>query len=239
MKQIRIEKKMRNPELDAYFRTISHFPVLTGEQETNLMLAAQNGDKRAKDMLINCNLRFVASVAKQYEGYCGISLTISDLLNEGSIGLVEAIDTFDVTRGFKFISHAVFSIRKYILDAIKHKSRIVSDYHQTSPNSHDSLDAPAYDDSDTTLADVYCQHTDKESNADLLTDILRAMNAILTIREKTIVCDIFGIDTIPVAKFVIAERLGMTEERVRQIFENAIKKIKANDNAMMLLVKYI
>lgn len=237
---MRIEKTSveRTPELAAYLASIANFPILTDEQEINLALAAQNGNKQAKDMLVNCNLRFVVSIAKQYN-YCRGSLSILDLINEGNLGLIAAVDTFDTTKGFKFISHAVFSIRKYIMLALNHTSRIVNDYHPTSPNTHTSLDAPAYDDSDTTLADVYCQHTDKETDASLLTDILRAMQAILTQREILIVCSIFGIETMAVSKFIISERLGLTEERVRQISERAIGKLKQNHKAMALLVKYI
>jgi RNA polymerase primary sigma factor len=238
MKQMRIEKTLRIPELDAYLRSIDHFPILTAEQEVDLALAAQKGNNEAKNMLVNCNLRFVVSIAKQYYPYRG-TLTISDLVNEGSLGLIAAIDTFDTTKGFRLISHAVFSIRKYIMLALNHTSRIVNDYHPTSANTYESLDAPAYDDADTTLADVYCQHTDKESDASLLTDILRAMQAILTQREILIVRSIFGIETMAVSKFIIGERLGLTEERVRQISEKAIGKLKENPKAMALLVKYI
>jgi len=240
MRQIRIEKTSveRTPELAAYLATIANFPILTIEQEIDLALAAQDGNKQAKDMLVNCNLRFVVSIAKQYN-YCRGSLTILDLVNEGNLGLIAAVDTFDTTKGFKFISHAVFSIRKYIMLAITHTSRIVADYHPTSANTHTSLDAPAYDDSDTTLADVYCQHSDKESDASLLTDILRAMRAILNQREIIIVRNLFGIETMPVSKFIIAERLGLTEERVRQISEKAINKLKESPKVMALLVKYI
>lgn len=240
MKQIRIEKTSveRTPELAAYLAMIANFPALTIEQEIELAIAAQNGNKAAKDMLVNCNLRFVVSVAKQYN-YCRGTLTILDLINEGNIGLVDAVDSFDVTKGFKFISYAVDHIRKHIILALKNSSRIVRDYHPESPNTHTSLDAPAYDDSDTTNADIYCQHTDSESDESLLVDILRIMHTMLKEREITIVCQILGIQTMPLSRFVIAENLGLTDERVRQIFDGAINKIKQNENAVALLVKYM
>ena len=241
MRQIRIEKTSveRTPELAAYLASINNFPALTVEQEIDLTIAAQAGNKQAKDMLVNCNLRFVVSIAKQYN-YCRGTLSIMDLINEGNMGLIEAVDTFDVTQGFKFISYAVAFIRKYILQALSKKSRIVTNYQEKdAPNTHTSLDEPCYDDNDTTLADVYCQHTDKESNTSLSSDLLRIMHTLLNDKELYIVCHIYGINAMPESKFIIAERLRLTEERIRQIAEYAIHKLKTNEKAIRLLLKYL
>ena len=240
MKHLVIEKNVieRSSDFTAYVNTIKKYPRLTDSQQLELLDAAQAGDNDARDMLVNCNMRFVISIARKYD-YCKGTLTLTDLINEGAFGLLSAIKTFDATMGFTFGSHAVNHIRKYIMLAITHNSRIVADYHTATPNVHTSLDAPAYDDDDTTLADVYCQHTDKDTDKSLLTDILRSMQAILTERERYIICHIYGIETVAIAKFVLAERLGLTEERIRQISEIAINKLKNDPKVMMLLVKYL
>lgn len=240
MRQIRVEQETitdRNPEVAAYLAAIRNFPTLTPEQEVNLAISAQDGNKDAFDMLVNCNLRFVVSIAKQYN-YCRGTLTLLDLINEGNIGLMYAVNTFDVTKGIKLISYAVAYIRKNIINALSQKSRIVRDYNGTSANTYTSLDEPTYEDNDMTKADIYCQTIDKETDESLLTDVLRAMKAILKQREMYVVCNIFGIQTTPVSKYTVAEKLGLTEERVRQIMEDAMTKLKGNQKVITLLIKY-
>jgi RNA polymerase primary sigma factor len=230
----------RTTELAKYLAMISNFKPLTIDEEVELAGLIQKGDKAAKDKLVNANLGFVVSVAKQYD-YCKGSLSLLDLINEGNMGLIEAAETFDATYGFKFISYAVNYIKAHILDALTRDSRIVTNRHKGAPNSHVSLDAPTTDDGDTTLGDVLCTSTDAESFASesLTTDILRVLNSVLKAKEVTIICVMYGIGTPALAKWEIAEKLGVSDERVRQMAQLAIIKLRNNERAMLLLSKYI
>ena len=230
----------RTTELSRYFAMVSNFKPLTADEEVELAGLIKKGDKAAKDKLVNANLGFVVSVAKQYD-YCKGSLSLLDLINEGNMGLIEAAETFDATYGFKFISYAVNYVKAHILDALTRDSRIVTNRHKGAPNRHASLDAPMTDDSDTTLGDILCTSTDAESfaNESLTTDLLRILNSLLKDREVTIICAMYGIGTPALPKWEIAEKLGMGNEGVRLIVQRAFFKIRNNEQAMTLLSKYL
>jgi RNA polymerase primary sigma factor len=230
----------RTTELARYLAVVNNFKPLSIDEEVELAGLIKKGDKAAKDKLVNANLGFVVSVAKQYD-YCKGTLTLLDLINEGNIGLIEAAETFDATYGFKFISYAVNYVKAHILDALTHDSRLVADYHKGAPNSHSSLDAPMADDNDTTLGDIICTSTDAESfvSESLTTDLLRVLNSVLKSREVTIICVMYGIGRPALAKWEIAEKLGVSDERVRQMAQMAIGKLRNNEQAMTLLSKYL
>lgn len=238
----------RTSEFAKYLATIKNFKPLTMDEEVMLGEKIQNSprdfngkptDRESVDTLVNANLSFVVSVAKQYE-YCGGCLTILDLISEGNMGLVEAAETFDPTRGFKFISYAVNYIRMRILDALTNKSRIVADYHKGISNRHSSLDAPTSDDNDTTLGDILCTSTDAESfrNESLATDLMRVLNNVLNPQEVTIICIVFGINTPAKKRWEIAEIMDCSQERVRQIEQKALYKLRNDAQALSLLEKY-
>ena len=230
----------RTTELARYLAMVSNFKPLSADEEVELASLIKKGDKAAKDKLVNANLGFVVSVAKQYD-YCKGTLSLLDLINEGNMGLIEAAETFDATYGFKFISYAVNYIKAYILDALTRDSRIVTNRHKGAPNSHASLDAPTADDNDTTLGDIICTSTDAESFASesLTTDILRVLNSVLKAKEVTIICVMYGIGTPALSKWEIGEKLGVSDERVRQLAQTAIGKLRSNEQAMTLLSKYL
>ena len=230
----------RTTELARYLAMVSNFKPLSVDEEVELAGLIQKGDKEAKDKLVNANLGFVVSVAKQYD-YCKGTLSLLDLINEGNIGLIEAAETFDASYGFKFISYAVNYIKAHIIDALTHDSRIVTNRHKGAPNSHTSLDAPMADDNDTTLGDIICTSVDKESFAgeSLATDLIRVLNNVLKSREVTIICTMYGIGRPALAKWEIAEKLGVSDERVRQMAQLAIVKLRNNEQAMILLSKYL
>jgi len=252
-KSINVGKKnptttIRTNELDKYLTSISSYESLTIEREVELGEKIQNSpkdcngrptDRESVDALVNGNLRFVVSVAKQYE-YCAGCLSILDLINEGNMGLLQAAETFDPTRGFKFISYAIGYIRMFILDALTNKSRIVTDYHKGVSNRHTSLDAPTSEDNDTTYGDVLCTSTDAESfrNESLTTDLMRVLNNVLKPQEVTIICIVFGINTPAKKRWEIAEQIGCSQERVRQIEQKALYKLRNDAQALSLLEKY-
>jgi RNA polymerase primary sigma factor len=238
----------RTSEFAKYLATIKNFKPLTTDEEVMLGEKIQNSPKDSSDKptdresinaLVNANLSFVVSVAKQYE-YCGGCLTILDLISEGNMGLVEAAETFDPTRGFKFISYAVNYIRMRILDALTNKSRIVADYHKGISNRHSSLDAPTSDDNDATLGDMLCTSTDADTfhNDSLATDLMRVLNHVLKPQEVTIICIVFGINTPAKKRWEIAEIMNCSQERVRQIEQKALYKLRNNQQALTLLEKY-
>jgi RNA polymerase primary sigma factor len=238
----------RTSEFAKYLATIKNFKPLTTDEEVMLGEKIQNSPKDSSDKptdresinaLVNANLSFVVSVAKQYE-YCGGCLTILDLISEGNMGLVEAAETFDPTRGFKFISYAVNYIRMRILDALTNKSRIVADYHKGISNRHSSLDAPTSDDNDATLGDMLCTSTDADTfhNDSLATDLMRVLNNVLKPQEVTIICIVFGINTPAKKRWEIAEIMNCSQERVRQIEQKALYKLRNNQQALTLLEKY-
>ena len=289
MRQLKITKSITNRSseaLDKYLVEIGRVPMITVDEEIELAQAIRNGGKageRAKEKLVKANLRFVVSVAKQYQ-HQGLGLT--DLIDEGNIGLVKAAEKFDETRGFKFISYAVWWIRQSILQAIAEQSRIVrlplnqvgalskinseiSKFEQKNQrrpsvqelsmltnidetkidqtikadNHHMSMDAPFQGDDDNSMADVLAsgedsradKQVDYESMAKELDTVLRN---VLKDREITIVRECFGIGCHEKGLEEIGDQLGLTRERVRQIREKSIVKLRESGYAK-LLIKYL
>ncbi len=286
MRQLKISKNIttRNSEsLDRYLSEIAREPMLTPDEEAALAQAIHKGGPegdRARDRLVNANLRFVVSVAKQYQ-HQGISLI--DLINEGNMGLVKAAEKFDETRGFKFISYAVWWIRQSIMEALAVKSRIVRmplnqvgvsgkvnrvteqflQEHGRAPSVHEladligvdeaqiraavsanthttSIDAPFGDDDDGSMADMLLSDdndlksdssVEKESMAQFVNDLLRE---VLNAREQKIVRESFGIGVMEKNLEEIAGDMGMTRERIRQLREKAIRKIRFSKYANTL-----
>ena len=239
----------RTDELNAYLAMISNFKPLSSDDEVMYGERIQRSpkdrdgkptDRRSVDALVNANLGFVVSVAKRY-AYCGGCLSLMDLINEGNIGLIDAAETFDPTMGFKFISYAVNYVRMRILDALARKSRlVVALHHPEMPTSHESLDAPINDDGDTTRGDILCTSTDTESFASesLITDLMRILNNLLNPTEVTIICVLYGINTQQQGKEDLANTLGESRERIRQLEKNALDKLRNSQQALALLSKY-
>ncbi|MDD3387159.1 MAG: sigma-70 family RNA polymerase sigma factor [Prevotella sp.] len=289
MRQLKIQKSITNRSseaLDKYLVEIGRVPMITVDEEIELAQAIRKGGKggeRAKEKLVKSNLRFVVSVAKQYQ-HQGLALT--DLIDEGNIGLVKAAEKFDETRGFKFISYAVWWIRQSILQAIAEQSRIVrlplnqvgalskinseiskfEQKNQRKPsvqelsslinidetkidqtikadNHHMSIDAPFQEDDDNSMADVLAsgedsradKQVDYESMSQELETVLRN---VLKDREITIVRECFGIGCHEKGLEEIGDQLGLTRERVRQIREKSIVKLRESGYAK-LLIKYL
>lgn len=289
MRQLKIQKSITNRSseaLDKYLVEIGREPMISVDEEIELAQTIHKGGhvgERAKEKLIKANLRFVVSVAKQYQ-HQGLSLT--DLIDEGNIGLVKAAEKFDETRGFKFISYAVWWIRQSILQAIAEQSRIVrlplnqvgavsklnqvtSEFVQkhnrrpsvqelaeltgidetkisqslSADNHHMSIDAPFSDDDDNSMSDMLSsgddtrtdRHVDYESMADDLKAVLRA---VLKPREIEIVTQCFGIGCPERGLEEIGTEMNLTRERVRQIREKSIEKIRNSGNVRVLM-KYL
>ena len=287
MRQIKITKAItaRNSEsLDRYLAEIAREPMLTPEEEASLAQKIHLGGKeglKARDRLVNSNLRFVVSVANQYQ-HQGISLV--DLINEGNIGLVKAAEKFDETRGFKFISYAVWWIRQNNMEALGVKSRIIHvpmnqmgvalkvnrateaflqktgrmpSVHEISVetgldedviesakdanNRPTSIDAPLGDDtSDNTIGEMLTSDdntfiSDKSvDNASLNKFIEDLLKEVLTDREQVIVKASFGIGSPEKSLEELAGDMGMTRERIRQVKEKAIRKIRHSPAAKIL-----
>lgn len=289
MRQLKIQKSITNRSseaLDKYLVEIGRVPMISVDEEIELAQKIRKGGRegeRAKEKLVKANLRFVVSVAKQYQ-HQGLGLT--DLIDEGNIGLVKSAEKFDETRGFKFISYAVWWIRQSILQAIAEQSRIVrlplnqvgalskinseiSKFEQKNQrrpsvqelssltnidetkidqtikadNHHMSIDAPFQEDDDNSMADVLAsgedsradKQVDYESMAKELDTVLRN---VLKDREITIVRECFGIGCHEKGLEEIGDQLGLTRERVRQIREKSIVKLRESGYAK-LLIKYL
>ena len=282
MRQLKIIKQVTNREtvsLDKYLHEIGKVELLTSEEEVNLARLIKEGDKAAFDHLIKANLRFVVSVAKQYQNQ---GLSLPDLINEGNLGLIKAAQRFDETRGFKFISYAVWWIRQAILQALAEQSRIVklplnkigsinkvnrafikleqkferepsieelSEVLELAPgdikealkssNRHISMDAPISPDEDGNLYDILLTNEMPAPDRGLLNDSLkkeieRAL-ATLTPREASIIRLYFGLNGKHQHTLEeIGEELDLTRERVRQIKEKAIKRLKQATRSKVL-----
>ena len=289
MRQLKISKSITNRSseaVDKYLVEIGREPMITVDEEIELAQEIHKGGRkgeRAKEKLIKANLRFVVSVAKQYQ-HQGLSLT--DLIDEGNIGLVKAAEKFDETRGFKFISYAVWWIRQSILQAIAEQSRIVRlplnqvgaiskinqvsnefiqkhnrrpSIHeladltgidearirqsQSADNHHMSIDAPFSDDDDKSMSDMLASgddsRTDKAVDFESMSDDLNAvLQNTLKDRERRIVIECFGIGCPEKGLEEIGTEMALTRERVRQIREKAIEKIRLSGNAKVLM-KYL
>ena len=273
MRQLKITKSITNREsasLDKYLQEIGKEDLITVEEEVELAQRIKKGDQEALEKLTKANLRFVVSVAKQYQNQ---GLSLPDLINEGNLGLIKAAEKFDETRGFKFISYAMWWIRQSILQALAEQSRIVrlplnqvgslnkinkafarfeqENERTPSPEElanvldipkekvsdtlrvsgrHVSVDAPFSDGEDNNLLDVLV-NTDSPNadrgliNESLSTEVERAL-ATLTDRERDIIRYFFGIGCPEMTLEEIGEKFGLTRERVRQIKEKAIRRLR-------------
>ncbi len=281
MRQLKISKSITNREsasLDKYLQEISKYDLISVDEEVELARRIKKGDKEAMEKLIRANLRFVVSVAKQYQNQ---GLSLPDLINEGNLGLIKAAEKFDETRGFKFISYAVWWIRQSIMQAINEQSRIVrlplnqvssltkykkaiqefeQKYHR-KPTEEEladlletteekikktasasgkavSVDAPFVEDEDNTLLDVLVNEDAPKADDALMRESLRIeierALATLTEREREIIKLSFGIGTEPISLEEIGERYGLTRERVRQIREKALKKLRNTSRSKIL-----
>ena len=259
MRQLKIQKSITNRSseaLDKYLMEIGRAPLISIEEEIELAQEIKKGGrgaKRAKDKLVTANLRFVVSVAKQYQ-HQGLSLT--DLIDEGNIGLIKAAEKFDETRGFKFISYAVWWIRQSILQAIAEQSRIVrlplnqvgslskinqeinkfEQKYERKPSLEEISDLTNVDATkigQSMMADgrhVSIDAPFEEGEDNTMLDVMPS--------ETTIICKCFGIGCNELGLEEIADQLALTRERVRQIREKSIIKLRESGN-VKILMKYL
>ncbi|HVK49862.1 MAG TPA: RNA polymerase sigma factor RpoD/SigA [Pseudobacter sp.] len=283
MRQLKITKSITNREsqsLEKYLQEIGKVELISPEEEVRLARRIKLGDQSALDKLTKANLRFVVSVAKQYQNQ---GLSLPDLINEGNLGLIKAAQRFDETRGFKFISYAVWWIRQSILQALAEQSRIVrlplnkvgltnkiqkafSQLEQEferepSPEElaelleleteevsatlgiaarHVSMDSPMSEGEDNTLVDVLenpnaeYANTNIEHRESLKQEIERSMK-MLTERQKEVICYFFGLGVDhPMSLEDIGDKFNLTRERVRQIKDKAITKLRTNSRSRAL-----
>jgi RNA polymerase primary sigma factor len=281
MRQLKITKSITNREsasLDKYLQEIGREELITVEEEVELAQRIRKGDKDALEKLTRANLRFVVSVAKQYQNQ---GLSLPDLINEGNLGLMKAAEKFDETRGFKFISYAVWWIRQSILQALAEQSRIVrlplnqvgslnkinkafnkfeQEYERTpTPEEladtlelpkekvtdtlrvsgrHVSVDAPFQDGDENSLLDILINSDSPKADNKLISESLmkeieRALST-LTDRERDIVRFFFGINCQEMTLEEIGEQFSLTRERVRQIKEKAIRRLRHTSRSKLL-----
>jgi RNA polymerase primary sigma factor len=283
MRQLKITKSITNREsqsLEKYLQEIGKVELISPEEEVKLARRIKQGDQSALDKLTKANLRFVVSVSKQYQNQ---GLSLPDLINEGNLGLIKAAQRFDETRGFKFISYAVWWIRQSILQALAEQARIVrlplnkvgltnkiqkafsllEQQFEREPSAdeiaelleleieevtatlgssarHISVDTPLSEGEDNTLIDVMENpnadraETNIEHNESLTQEIERSMKS-LTERQKEVICYFFGIGIDhPMTLEDIGEKFNLTRERVRQIKDKAITKMRTNSRSREL-----
>ena len=273
MRQLKITKSITNREsasLEKYLQEIGKEEMISAEEEVELAQQIRKGDKKALERLTRANLRFVVSVAKQYQNQ---GLSLPDLINEGNLGLLKAAERFDETRGFKFISYAVWWIRQNILQAISEQSRIVRlplnqvgsvnkinreinrfeqenerrpsleeiaekidlpedkiDEAMNINGHHVSVDAPFAEGEDNSLLDIMPNSDSPMADKTLVAESLKAeiQNAlsVLNERERNVVEASYGINCPELTLEEIGEKFGLTRERVRQIKEKAIRKLR-------------
>ena len=281
MRQLKITKSITNREsasLDKYLQEIGKEDLITVEEEVELAQRIRKGDQEALEKLTKANLRFVVSVAKQYQNQ---GLSLPDLINEGNLGLIKAAEKFDETRGFKFISYAVWWIRQSILQALAEQSRIVrlplnqvgslnkinkafarfEQEHERVPSPeelaqelelprekvtdtlrvagrHISVDAPFADGEVNSLLDVLVNPDSPNADRGLIyeslaTEVDRALET-LTERERDIIRYFFGIGCSEMTLEEIGEKFDLTRERVRQIKEKAIRRLRHSSRSALL-----
>jgi len=281
MRQLKITKSITNREsdsLDKYLQEIGHEELISVEEEVELAQRIKKGDRKALERLTKANLRFVVSVAKQYQNQ---GLSLPDLINEGNVGLIKAAEKFDETRGFKFISYAVWWIRQSILQAIAEQSRIVrlplnqvgsvnkinrvlNKFEQENERRpsideiadkvdiphekieeamkvngrHVSVDAPFNDSEDNSLLDVLPNTDSPMADNSLVLESLREEinRALQTLneRERSVIEAFFGINQPEMTLEEIGNKYGLTRERVRQIKEKAIRRLRHSTKNKML-----
>ena len=282
MRQLKITKRITVREsvaLDKYLNDISKIDLLTGNREAELAVLIRNGSQKALEELTSANLRFVVSVAKQYQNQ---GLSLPDLINEGNVGLLKAAKRFDETKGFKFISYAVWWIRQSILAAIVEYSRLVrlpinkvntynklnaavTNFNQENEREpseaeladlldlkveevakmmaggrrHFSTDAPVAEDSEATILDLFVDDEDGRPDVSLMDESLQKEIALglsqLSPREVEVLSSCYGLNGKTVATLEeIGDMYGLTRERVRQIRERAIRRLRksVNKNAL-------
>jgi RNA polymerase primary sigma factor len=281
MRQLKITKSITNREsasLDKYLQEIGKEELIPVEEEVELAQRIKKGDQVALEKLTRANLRFVVSVAKQYQNQ---GLSLPDLINEGNLGLIRAGQKFDETRGFKFISYAVWWIRQSIIQALAEQSRMVrlplsqvgslnkinrafskfEQEHERKPSPeelaetlelpadkvadtlrvsgrHISVDAPFVDGEDNSLLDVLVNNDSPNADRALMMESLgkeiqRALET-LTERETDIITQLFGLGCQEMTLEEIGERFGLTRERVRQIKEKAIRRLRQTSRSKLL-----
>ena len=285
MRQLKIGDKITKRDdaaLDKYLVDISREKLISTDEEVELAQKIHKGDQRALNKLVRANLRFVVSVAKQYQNQ---GLSLNDLVNEGNIGLVKAAQKFDETRGFKFISYAVWWIRQSILQAISEQSRIVrmplnqvgfqsklskaivnfEQENERRPSVQEladiletdeekvrealgtngkkvSVDAPFQDEESGSLIDIMTDETapatDNKMERESLSKDLDAALGTLSDRERQVLKMLFGIDCNEMTADEGANTLSLTRERVRQIKERALKRLRESNN-IEILAKYL
>ena len=208
-----------------YFKEISEFKPLSREEEFSLWERyRKNNDIGARDKLIKSNLKFVASVAKNYQG---LGLSYADLIAEGNCGLLKAIDKFDYEKGFKTISYSVWWIRQSILEALKERAGIEGD---SLPQDFEKQNQ--YEDeeqnSDTTIEDEYISSDSEEFKIEELKKTINMLIGCLTEREQYVISEYYGLNAKEGATLEeIGASMGLTKERVRQIKEKALKKLRS------------
>ncbi|MCQ2292569.1 MAG: RNA polymerase sigma factor RpoD/SigA [Bacteroidaceae bacterium] len=285
MRQLKINKSITNrttAALDKYLVEIGREELINTDEEVELAQRIHHGDQKALEKLTRANLRFVVSVAKQYQNQ---GLALNDLIDEGNLGLIKAAQKFDETRGFKFISYAVWWIRQSILQAISEQSRIVrmplnqvgfqskltkaivnfEQEHERRPSMQEladlletdvekvrdalgtngkkvSVDAPFQDDDSNALIDIMtdvdAKGTDDKMEKESLSTDLDSGLSILSERERVVLKMLFGIGRPEMTAEEVANSLNLTRERVRQIKERALRRLR-DDPKMSVLKKYL
>jgi RNA polymerase primary sigma factor len=281
MRQLKISKSITNrsnASLDKYLQEISKVELITVDEEVDYARRIKLGDDVALKKLVKANLRFVVSVAKQYQNQ---GLTLPDLINEGNMGLIKAARKFDETRGFKFISYAVWWIRQSILQALAEQARIVrlplnqvgslnkikkakaefEQLHHRAPNlkelsemldipekklkesmevrnHHVSVDAPFANEEENNLLDVIEDINSPIADNELIKESLKneidRVLSTLTLREKEIVKSFYGIQQVEMTLDEIGDKFGLTRERVRQIKEKAVRRLRHSARSKIL-----
>jgi RNA polymerase primary sigma factor len=282
MRQLKISKQFTNREnksLDKYLNEISKVPMIDAQEEVQLAQRIREGDQAALEKLVNANLRFVVSVSKQYQNQ---GLTLGDLINEGNMGLIKAAKRFDETRGFKFISYAVWWIRQSILQALADQSRIVRlplnkvgslgritqasarleqelereptpqeiadsldiaitevENALRSSGRHLSIDAPLAEGEDNTLLGVLDNNDEPNPDMPLLNESLQnEINRVISTlsdKERDVLKYYFGLDGNPAHTLEdISDKVGLTRERVRQIKEKALRRLRKSSKSKIL-----
>ena len=285
MRQLKINKSITNRSsaaLDKYLVEIGREELISTDEEVELAQRIHHGDRKALDKLTRANLRFVVSVAKQYQNQ---GLALNDMIDEGNLGLIKAAKKFDETRGFKFISYAVWWIRQSILQAISEQSRIVrmplnqvgfqsklakaivnfEQENERRPSVQEladiletdeakvqealgtngkkvSVDAPFQDDDSNSLIDIMTDEsaptTDNNMEKESLSADLNAALGTLSEREQTVLKMLFGIGCNEMTAEEVANSLNLTRERVRQIKERALRRLRDDEN-INILTKYL